>query len=111
MSRTFDSVDWNAEAIQVTRKALLLAGMIAAGGVALAQNSVPDAQVEASVLKALAGAPDLANQSITTKTVYGTVTLSGSVATEAQRTEAENLAPMPMVSRKWWMNCNSAQAP
>jgi hypothetical protein len=48
--------------------------------------------VEANVLKALAGAPDLANQSITTKTIYGTVTLSGSVASEALRTEAENLA-------------------
>jgi hypothetical protein len=52
---------------------------------------IPDAQIEAGVLKALAGAPDLANQAITTTTVYGTVTLSGSVETEALRTEAENL--------------------
>ena len=56
-----------------------------------AKNTVPDAQVEASVLKALAGAPDLANQAITTTTVYGVVTLSGSVQTEAQRTEAETI--------------------
>jgi BON domain len=74
------------------------------GGVAMAQASgaqtaqaaavktTPDAQVEAGVLKALAGAPDLANQAITTTTVYGVVTLSGSVETEALRTEAENLA-------------------
>jgi hypothetical protein len=53
---------------------------------------VPDAQIEAGVLKALAGAPDLANQAITTSTVYGVVTLSGSTETEALRTEAENLA-------------------
>jgi hypothetical protein len=53
---------------------------------------VPDAQVEANVLKALAAAPDLANQPISTTTVYGVVTITGSVQTEAQRTEAENIA-------------------
>src|SRR5437763_2012112 len=56
------------------------------------QNSkVSDAQVEANVLKALAGASDLADQPLTTTTVYGVVTLSGSVQTEAMRTEAENI--------------------
>lgn len=54
-------------------------------------SKVSDAQVEANVLKALAGAQDLANQPMTTTTVYGVVTLSGSVQTEAMRTEAENL--------------------
>ena len=54
-------------------------------------SKVSDAQVEANVLKALAGAPDLANQPLTTTTVYGVVTLSGSVQTEAMRTEAENI--------------------
>ncbi len=57
----------------------------------LAQVKMPDAQVEANVLKGLAGAPDLANQQITSTTVYGVVTLSGSVPTEALRTEAENI--------------------
>jgi hypothetical protein len=57
-----------------------------------AAKTIPDAQVEASVLKALASAPDLENQPITTTTVYGAVTLSGSVETEALRVEAENLA-------------------
>ena len=52
---------------------------------------ISDAQVEANVLKALAGASDLANQPITTTTVYGVVTLSGSVQSEAMRTEAENI--------------------
>ena len=85
-------LDWNAEVIRVTRHALLMVGMIAASGIAAAQTNFPDAQVEANVLKALAGAPDLANQQITTKTVYGTVTLSGSVTSEAARTQAENLA-------------------
>ena len=58
---------------------------------ASAKTTVPDAQVEASVLKGLAGASDLANQPITTTTVYGVVTLSGSVQTEAMRTEAETI--------------------
>lgn len=65
--------------------------------VALAQTApvakqMPDAQVEANVLKALAAAPDLANQPMTTTTVYGVVTLSGSVQTEALQTEAETIA-------------------
>jgi hypothetical protein len=50
-----------------------------------------DAQVEANVLKALAGAQDLANQPMTTTTVYGVVTLSGTVQTEALRVEAETI--------------------
>jgi hypothetical protein len=56
-----------------------------------AKVTVPDAQVEANVLKALAAAPDLTNQPMTTTTVYGVVTLSGTVQTEALRTEAENI--------------------
>ena len=77
--------------LRVTGQTMLLAGMIA-GASAFAQNTVPDAQVESSVLKALAGAPDLANEAITTRTVYGTVTLTGSVSSENARQEAENLA-------------------
>ncbi len=69
--------------------AVFLVGM---AGVAGAQSSLPDSQVEANVLKALAGAPDLANQSISTNTVYGVVTLSGSVTDDASRVKAENLA-------------------
>ena len=53
--------------------------------------TIPDAQVEANVLKALAAAPDLANQAMTTTSVYGVVTLSGSVQTEALRVEAETI--------------------
>jgi hypothetical protein len=56
--------------------------------------------VEANVLKALAGAPDLANQQITTSTVYGVVTLSGSVESEALRVEAETLASTSRGVRK-----------
>jgi hypothetical protein len=77
----------------VNRLALgLVAGLVSVGAVAAHAATVPDAQVESNVLKALAGASDLANQQIQTTTVYGVVTLSGSVQTEAQRTEAENLA-------------------
>jgi hypothetical protein len=73
--------------------AWLLAGVLTAvGGTASGQANLPDAQVEANVLKALASAPQLATESITTRTVYGTVTLSGFVGTEAARVEAENLA-------------------
>jgi hypothetical protein len=53
--------------------------------------AMPDAQIEANVLKALAGAPQLAGQPITTTTVYGTVTLSGSVQDEPSRDTAEHL--------------------
>jgi hypothetical protein len=76
---------------------VILAGVLGWSAVASAQtqapasNSTSDAQVEANVLKALAGAPDLANQPMTTTTVYGVVTLSGSVQTEALRTEAESI--------------------
>lgn len=63
--------------------------------VGFAQNSpakpVPDAQIESNVLKALASAPELADQAIGTTTVYGTVTLTGSVRDEASRDKAEQL--------------------
>lgn len=59
---------------------------------ASAAKTMPDAQVEANVLKALAAAPDLASQPVSTTTVYGVVTITGSVQTEVQRTEAENIA-------------------
>ena len=65
-----------------------------------AAKTMPDAQVEANVLKALAGASDLANQQITTSTVYGVVTLSGTVESEALRVEAETLASTSRGVRK-----------
>ena len=75
-----------------TAPALLLACVIAAAGSANGQDALSDAQVEANVLKALAGVPDLANQSISTNTVYGVVTLSGTVQDDRARVKAENLA-------------------
>jgi hypothetical protein len=60
--------------------------------VAVAQEKpLPDAQIESNVLKSLASAPELADQAIGTTTVYGTVTLSGSVRDEASRDKAEQL--------------------
>jgi hypothetical protein len=53
--------------------------------------TMPDAQIEANVLKALAGAPELADQSITSTTVYGVVTLNGTVRDEPLRDLAEHL--------------------
>jgi hypothetical protein len=57
-----------------------------------ASITLPDAQIESNVLKALASAPELSTQNIQSSTVYGTVTLTGNVQTEALRTTAENLA-------------------
>jgi BON domain len=73
---------------------IVLGGMTLATGLAVAQDkpAIPDAQVEANVLRQLAGAPELSTQNIQTQTVYGVVTLSGSVQNEALRTKAENLA-------------------
>jgi hypothetical protein len=77
------------------RTAVFAAGLVAASGFGFGQDkaaTIPDAQVEASVLKALASAPELADQSISTTTVYGTVTLSGTVRDESSRVKAEQLA-------------------
>jgi len=74
--------------------ALLTAGLLWGDGSVLAQTkpaTMPDAQIEANVLKALAGAPELADQSITSTTVYGTVTLNGTVRDEPSRDLAEHL--------------------
>ena len=54
--------------------------------------AMSDAQVQANVLKALAAAPQLSDQQINTTTVYGEVTLSGSVRDEPTRVLAETLA-------------------
>jgi hypothetical protein len=81
---------WTGELLRTTCKVALLTGLCA--GTMAAQATLPDAQVEANVLKALASAPDLANEPIQTRTVYGTVTLSGSVTDETLRKKAETLA-------------------
>jgi hypothetical protein len=72
---------------------ILSAGLLL-GSVVIAQTkpaTMPDAQIEANVLKALAGAPELADQSITSTTVYGVVTLNGAVRDEPSRDLAEHL--------------------
>src|SRR6202011_2263758 len=72
---------------------VLMAGLLS-NGIAFSQTksaTMPDAQMEANVLKALAGAPELADQSITSTTVYGTVTLNGTVRDEPSRDLAEHL--------------------
>lgn len=70
-------------------------GLLTFSWLAFAQEKaavVPDAQIEANVLKALASAPQLADQVISTTTVYGEVTLSGTVRDEASRDLAEQVA-------------------
>jgi hypothetical protein len=69
-----------------------LSGVCAVGFAQAKPAAMPDAQIEANVLKALASAPQLANQNITTTTVYGVVTLSGTVQDEPSRDTAEHLA-------------------
>ena len=74
--------------------ALVMSGLLLGGNAGFAQTkpaTMPDAQIEANVLKALAGAPELADQSITSTTVYGTVTLNGTVRDESSRDLAEHL--------------------
>jgi len=74
--------------------ALFASGLLLNSGVGFAQTkpgTMPDAQVEANVLKALAGAPELADQSITSTTVYGVVTLNGTVRDEPSRDLAEHV--------------------
>lgn len=69
-------------------------GMALGGTASLAQakvTTVPDAKVESDVLKALAGDARLADQTISSNIVYGTVTLSGSVRDEQSRTLAETI--------------------
>jgi hypothetical protein len=72
---------------------LALAAVMASPMGAFAQaKATSDAQVEANVLKAFAGDQRLANQAINTSTVFGTVTLTGSVTDEAARDAAEQIA-------------------
>ena len=59
---------------------------------AQAASKLSDAQVEANVLKAFAADGRLANQPINTSTVFGTVTLSGSVTDDGARDAAEQIA-------------------
>lgn len=87
---------------------ILAAGFLSGGVFGWAQSTpaqgnsttLPDAQIESNVLKALASAPELASQNIQTSTVYGTVTLTGNVQTEELRTTAENLAARAQGVRK-----------
>jgi hypothetical protein len=85
---------WEGRALRLAARTFLLAGTTATMGAisSQGQTSVPDSQVEANVLKALASSPDLANQAISTNTVYGVVTLTGTVQDDALRNKAENLA-------------------
>ncbi|MBB5338806.1 BON domain-containing protein [Tunturiibacter gelidoferens] len=79
---------------KVAMTTFLAASLAMYSGVGSAQTkpaTVPDAQIEASVLKALAGAPELADQAITSTTVYGVVTLSGTVRDEPLRDLADHL--------------------
>ncbi len=74
----------------------MAAGLVLAASAAMAQGQngktqVPDAQVESNVLKALAAAPQLADQKISSSAVYGTVTLSGTVKDEPTRSMAETV--------------------
>jgi len=70
----------------------VLAGAILSSESAFAQKvAVSDAQVQANVLRALAGEGKLSNQAITTSTVFGTVTLTGAVADNSSRDLAEKV--------------------
>lgn len=73
---------------------LMIAVLLTGSAVTVAQEkpaTMPDAQIEANVLKALASQPQLTDQSISTTTVYGQVTLTGTVRDEASRDMAETV--------------------
>ena len=79
--------------LKFLRPVVVTGALLVSSGAAFGQQqTIPDAQVEANVLKALAGAPQLADQSIQSTTVYGVVTLSGVVPDEPTRVLAETLA-------------------
>jgi len=63
-----------------------------AASAAPASKTIPDAQVEANVLSALAGEASLADQPISTTTTYGVVTLSGTVKDDASKKLAAQVA-------------------
>jgi hypothetical protein len=71
--------------------AVLAGGLVLSASAQQQKPTLPDAQVESNVLRALATAPELSTQNIQSTTVYGVVTLTGSANDEASRTKAENL--------------------
>ena len=87
-------MQYSSSFFRLTVPGILAVGIFSACGAALAQAkpaTVPDAQIEANVLKSLAGASELADQSIASTTVFGTVTLTGAVRDEASRDLADKL--------------------
>src|ERR1700710_616702 len=59
---------------EVSRLGLAVASVVLLGGQAFGQAAtMPDAQIEANVLKSLAGAPQVANENIITNTLSGVV--------------------------------------
>jgi len=84
----------NSFFFRLSRAGVLVAGVLSAGVPVWAQTkptTIPDAQIEANVLKALAGEPKLADQSIVSTTAFGTVTLSGTVSNEDSRSLADKV--------------------
>ncbi len=78
---------------KVMRSLVLVGAALAATSEGVPQNKsavVPDAQVEANVLRALAADGQLADQQISSAAVYGVVTLTGHVRDEATRSLAED---------------------
>lgn len=72
---------------------VLAVGMLVADASAQAKKStVPDAQIQADVLKQLASDASLQNQNIQASVAFGTVTLTGSVTDENARRTAEQAA-------------------
>ena len=70
----------------------LASGLLVGRGLAQGRTILPDSEVQANVLRSLAGTQELGSQQISTSTVNGVVTLSGSVGSEAQRKTAEQVA-------------------
>ena len=71
---------------------LAMAAVLASGAASAQKVQMSDAQVEATVLKAMAADASLTSQPIQSSTAFGVVTLTGAVSTDASRDRAEQIA-------------------
>lgn len=75
-----------------TASALALAATLVAGSAYAQKTKLPDAQVQANVLRDMAKEPSLAQQQIQASTAFGVVTLTGNVTDDRARDLAERVA-------------------
>ncbi|MBS1816106.1 MAG: BON domain-containing protein [Acidobacteria bacterium] len=75
-----------------TVSAFVLSAALMGADASAQKTKLPDAQVQANVLRDMAKEPRLANQQIAASTAFGVVTLTGNVTDEASRDLADKVA-------------------